>query len=579
MPGSYIENIPRFGFFGKLPINGDFIQRDLPVHFTHHLDGWLQENLLACQEELKKNWLKHYLTSPIWRFFIAPSVIDENAYIGILGPSVDSVGRYFPMTIATPISAKHVPSLFTVAFQAIYSGLESVFLKYLNADSSTGSISVETLSEELLKHSTNLNELITTQKIDRLPDSLDSHRFILSDQADISGAVSSLWLMQIMQQHTGTSLWWSNGSHAFEPSLLVNRGLPSKQQFISMLSGFNGNNWRQNQLSISLPTQAPPELTPTDSLESDNLGQNTQAGITQSASIQQHASDTKNDIANRHYANYAELPENDIDSSSNHLLDDFLNDTSDNSGQYSASSNASSAGSPTRLNDANTVPLFLEQTNTGFSELGHKRSENQDAILIHKSQSMWVVADGMGGHSEGDKASQAIVEHLSRLSLDGDLHANVTQVKTILKQVNRQILDFAKARQTTCGSTVVILLRNNNQCAYLWAGDSRLYLSRNGRLHQLTQDHSVDNGLPQKNNAITRAVGVYEQLDIECGFINLLADDRFLLCSDGVYDSITESQLDQALKMESPLEASNYLKKLILTGTAKDNLSGALIWF
>ena len=546
-------------------MNGDFIQRDLPAHFIHRWDGWLQENLSAGQQQLKDNWLKHYLTSPIWRFFIAPSVIDDNAYIGIFGPSVDRVGRYFPMTIATPISAEHVPSLFSTAFQAIYSELESLFLKYLNADSSTGSISVETLSKELFQLSASLQQLIKTQDLDRLPESLDSHRFILSDQSDIAGAISGLWLMQIMEQHRGTSLWWSNGSHAFEPSLLINRGLPDKQQFISMLTGFDNNNhWRQKQLSITLMEKVPPEAPFMANVDAEN--QKPQADSTKAFNTQQIVSNTETNTRDNPGRDYSRFSESDDDSSSKQLLDDFLNDTSIDSDVHS-----------TRADSTNS-PL-LEQINTGFSEIGHKRIENQDAILLHKSQSMWVVADGMGGHSQGDKASKAIVDQLSKLNLKGDLQSNIDQVKGVLKQVNRQILDFAKTKQTTCGSTVVILLRNNNQCAYLWAGDSRLYLSRNGQLHQLTKDHSLDNGLSQRNNAITRAVGVYDYLDIECGYHQLLAGDRFILCSDGVYDSISEDQLSKALTIASPFEASNYLKKLVLEGAAKDNLSGALIWF
>ena len=559
MSGCHIENIVRFGFFGKLPINGDFIQRNLPVHFVHRWDGWLQENLSACQQALEGSWLKHYLTSPIWRFFIAPSVIDDNAYIGIFGPSVDSVGRYFPMTLVTPIPAKYVPSLFSTAFQTIFSELETLFLKYLNADSNTGTISVETLSKELTQHSAKLQKLLVTQNLDLLPESLDCHRFILSDQSDIAGATSSLWLMHLMRQHTGLSLWWSNGSHAIEPSLLVNRGLPNKHQFTSMLAGFNNNNhWRQKQLSIALIQEDLPEaqsdtdlMIETETSATDNLLSEHDSIVTHKTIPKQKESPpTPNDD----HSSETSVLFNDNDDSSKQLLDNFLN------------------------NAEATTPT-LTQSNAGFSEIGHKRTENQDAILIHKSQSMWVVADGMGGHSEGDKASQAIVDQLSQLDLKGDLISNIEQIKGVLNQVNRLILEFAKTKQTTCGSTVVILLRNHNQCAYLWAGDSRLYLSRNGQLRQLTKDHSLDNGLPQKNNAITRAVGVYENLDIECGFHQLLSGDRFLLCSDGVYDSISEEQIKNALNIASPFEASNYLKKHVLESTAKDNLSGTLVWF
>ena len=113
---SLVNNI-NFGFYGKLPINGDFIQRNLPSHFVHPWDQWLQENISAFQQQYQGDWLQHYLTSPIWRFFLAPGVIDDNAYLGIMAPSVDRVGRYFPMTITSAIQADNASSLFSQAFQ------------------------------------------------------------------------------------------------------------------------------------------------------------------------------------------------------------------------------------------------------------------------------------------------------------------------------------------------------------------------------------------------------------------------------------------------------------------------------
>ena len=190
----------------------------------------------------------------------------------------------------------------------------------------------------------------------------------------------------------------------------------------------------------------------------------------------------------------------------------------------------------------------------------------------------------MGGHSSGEKASQAIVEQLSLLNFEGDLFNNIDQIKESLNIANRQILAFSESQQITCGSTVAILLRNENQCAYLWAGDSRLYLRRNNQLLQLTEDHCIANDNPaeeraSKKHAITRAIGVYKDLDVENGFLHLEKGDRFLLCSDGLYGELNSDQINHGLSHDSPQASGEHLKKIVLEGEAKDNLSGILVWF
>jgi len=571
MPESYLENEARFGFFGKLPINGDFIHRNLPNHFIHRWDNWLQENILACQEQFQNEWLQHYLTSPIWRYFIAPSVMDGNAYIGILAPSVDSVGRYFPMTIVAPISPAKASPIFTNAFQSIYSNLETVFLKYLNAEN--GNISM--LCEDLDALSAALLDKLNKQQIDHLPDKLDSHRFTLTDQSDMSGALSSLWLMQLMQQNTGSTLWWSNGSQAVEPSLLINNGLPNKQQFIAMLSGFeNSDHWRQKHLAIPLTdssiitgttTKSIAKVEPVQANEIPKVASNIEPS--QPIQVQKNTQSTQISQATEVSADASSLLINDASAVTSNEILSTIGDSSPDDQQIN--------------------PIILKQHSVGVCDIGNKRDENQDAILLHERHALWVVADGMGGHSSGDRASRAIVEQLSTIDLHGDLFANIEQVNLVLHKVNHEILDFSKEQRTTCGSTVVLLIQNSNQCAFLWAGDSRLYLRRNDQLIQLTKDHSVINlyeesGLPTENignNAITRAVGVSDHLEIECGYHQLQAGDRFLLCSDGLYDPISDEEINKGLSFLSPKDAADHLKQLVLSGPATDNLSGIFIWY
>ncbi len=87
------------GYFGKVPVRGDFVQRRLPRSFLGPWDEWLQGAVAASKSQLGDGWLDCYLTSPIWRFVLSAGVCGEHPAAGVLMPSVDAVGRYYPMSI------------------------------------------------------------------------------------------------------------------------------------------------------------------------------------------------------------------------------------------------------------------------------------------------------------------------------------------------------------------------------------------------------------------------------------------------------------------------------------------------
>ncbi len=97
------------GFFGKLPARGDFVSRRLRRDFLDPWDRWLQTAMATSREQLRENWLSRYLTSPLWRFALSPGVCGEQAYTGVLMPSVDRVGRYYPMAIALALETAPDP--------------------------------------------------------------------------------------------------------------------------------------------------------------------------------------------------------------------------------------------------------------------------------------------------------------------------------------------------------------------------------------------------------------------------------------------------------------------------------------
>jgi len=91
------------GWFGKLPSLGDFASRRLPEAFVQRWDRWLQRGLTAARTQLGEHWLDVYLVAPVLRFWVAPGALGAPAWAGLMMPSVDRVGRHFPLTIAQPL--------------------------------------------------------------------------------------------------------------------------------------------------------------------------------------------------------------------------------------------------------------------------------------------------------------------------------------------------------------------------------------------------------------------------------------------------------------------------------------------
>ena len=92
------------GWFGKLPGMGDFAHRRLPESFLSEWDHWLQRGLARLKDR-HTDWMAHYLQAPVWCFALGPGVAGVGAWIGVMMPSVDGVGRYFPITLAVEIDA------------------------------------------------------------------------------------------------------------------------------------------------------------------------------------------------------------------------------------------------------------------------------------------------------------------------------------------------------------------------------------------------------------------------------------------------------------------------------------------
>lgn len=222
-----------------------------------------------------------------------------------------------------------------------------------------------------------------------------------------------------------------------------------------------------------------------------------------------------------------------------------------------------------------------------LTDIGCTRSLNEDSCLARPDLGLWVVADGMGGHHAGDMASQAIVAALEEITEPDAAGTFLADVQTRLQEVHAHLRAAALDNDIAAiGSTVVVFLIFDAHFACAWAGDSRLYLWRDGQLTQVSHDHSyvqelVDLGVitaeaartHPRGNVITRAVGAGDELQLEVCQGRLQADDRYLLCSDGLNRMVEDEEIAAALAAGSIHEAAQSLMDMALNRGARDNVT------
>jgi protein phosphatase len=230
-------------------------------------------------------------------------------------------------------------------------------------------------------------------------------------------------------------------------------------------------------------------------------------------------------------------------------------------------------------------------TSAARSHAGRVREVNEDACLEQPGRGLWAVADGMGGHSLGEFASRLAIRCLADLPPATDLQQYVAVAQERLQLANRRLRQEAARRDVQLiGTTIAALLVSQRECACLWAGDSRIYLYRNGRLKQLTRDHSEVEAMrsrrPRKDddtlhmppsNVITRALGAEETIEIDCETIRVLDGDVFLLCSDGLTNEVTEAAIEHALLPGNCGHASQALLDLALDHGGRDNVTAVVV--
>ena len=228
----------------------------------------------------------------------------------------------------------------------------------------------------------------------------------------------------------------------------------------------------------------------------------------------------------------------------------------------------------------------------GVTNPGRVRTHNEDAFLDAPDRRLWVVADGMGGHSAGDVASAMIVERMGKLDPDADMANFVDKVDGALSSVNEDLRKHAQERNVSLiGATVVAMIGGKDFTAIGWAGDSRAYRFQEGKLQRMSRDHStaqelMDTGQftaqqlagKQQGNTITRAVGGEPRLYLDWLVAGFEPGTQFLLCSDGLTKEVPEPKIEEAFQKNlPPKELAESLMLAALAAGGRDNVTVVVV--
>ncbi len=217
------------GFYGKVTGLGDFVHRRLPRSFRDPWDEWLRAMIAASKTQLGERWLNTYLTSPIWRWYLGPGPAQPEAWAGVLMPSVDRVGRYFPLTVAVAVDPANNPFRVAREHAAWFEQAETLALSTLEE----GDFDLEAFSDQVAAlGAIGVGEDEMSGVFPPMP-----WRVPLPSVDDLYRGLADLVAIATRERWMQCNLWWTDGSDLVEPSLLVCDGLPAEDPFIALLDG------------------------------------------------------------------------------------------------------------------------------------------------------------------------------------------------------------------------------------------------------------------------------------------------------------------------------------------------------
>lgn len=222
----------------------------------------------------------------------------------------------------------------------------------------------------------------------------------------------------------------------------------------------------------------------------------------------------------------------------------------------------------------------------GISKTGLVRQRNEDRFYAQGP--LLIVADGMGGYTGGEYASTMVVDTIVEV-VNKATEMSTDVLQNAILQANRMVYEKSQSYKELegMGTTAVVAYVQEDILYWAHVGDSRLYLYGQEGLHRMTKDHSMVQQLVEagtitedevihhpKRNMLTRAIGVYETVEVDTGVVEVHQNDRILLCSDGLSGYIEESKIEQVLSKENnESRALEDLVHLVYDAGARDNVT------
>lgn len=232
------------GLYGKLPARGDFVSRRLDADFIGAWDDWLQRAMSGSREVLGTRWLECFLSAPVWRFALPAGMFSRAGWVGLLLPSVDRVGRYFPLTIAAPVRGDSLDAASTL----------SKALRWLDA---VNGLALEALAPQL-----DLDAFDRRLAELPMPDDLPVAAPPSDDTVPLGAPqptfqawplepdISDSILQQALEEgalglRASSAVWMTRGGETLRPCVAVCGGLMSSAQFCALLDGrWSEHGWR-----------------------------------------------------------------------------------------------------------------------------------------------------------------------------------------------------------------------------------------------------------------------------------------------------------------------------------------------
>ncbi|WP_088280714.1 type VI secretion system-associated protein TagF [Ideonella sp. A 288] len=218
------------GWYGKLSSLGDFASRRLEPAWIESCDEWLARSMTASRVQLGGNWLQTYLSAPVWRFAWAPGVADHRWWFGVLMPSCDNVGRYFPLIVAQPRDRPPLDRIGLDHLDLWWAHVARAAVQTLQDHVSLDDFEAELMGAPPWPTSRAVAAVTTAASADRVRIQVEQG----SSLVDVAGAWAS---QEMMARLSGNTLWWPLANGRASGAMTVSTGLPEVARFTDLLTG------------------------------------------------------------------------------------------------------------------------------------------------------------------------------------------------------------------------------------------------------------------------------------------------------------------------------------------------------